>query len=63
MESWNGCSHRHDADIRIIGGFLLDGSVRIEAADHAGRERVLRYCARSRFAPERQHQLDSERLL
>jgi hypothetical protein len=29
------------------GGFFLDGSVRIEAEDLAGLERVLRYCARS----------------
>jgi len=28
------------------GGFSVDGSVRIEAADRAGRERLLRYCAR-----------------
>jgi hypothetical protein len=29
------------------GGFSVDGSVRIEAADRAGRERLLRYCANS----------------
>ena len=28
------------------GGFSVDGSVRIEAAARAGRERLLRYCAR-----------------
>jgi hypothetical protein len=28
------------------GRFSVDGSVRIEAADRAGRERLLRYCAR-----------------
>ena len=28
------------------GGCSVDGSVRIEAADRAGRERLLRYCAR-----------------
>jgi len=32
------------------GGFSVDGSVRIAAADRAGRERLLRYCARPRFA-------------
>jgi urease accessory protein UreH len=32
------------------GGFSVDGSVRIEAADRAGRERLLRYCARPPFA-------------
>ena len=35
------------------GGFPVDASVRIEAADRAGRERLLRYCARPPFAPER----------
>jgi len=34
------------------GGFSVDASVRIEAADRAGRERLLRYCARPPFAPE-----------
>jgi hypothetical protein len=34
------------------GGFSVDGPVRIEAADHAGRERLLRYCARPPFALE-----------
>ena len=28
------------------GGFSLDAAVRIEGADRAGRERLLRYCAR-----------------
>jgi hypothetical protein len=28
------------------GGFSLDASVRIEATDRAGLERLLRYCAR-----------------
>jgi hypothetical protein len=27
-------------------GFSVDASVRIEATDRAGRERLLRYCAR-----------------
>ena len=35
------------------GGFSVDGSVRIEAADRAGRERLLRYCARPPLALER----------
>ena len=35
------------------GGFSADGSVRIEAADRAGRERLLRYCARPPFALDR----------
>jgi len=42
---------------------LLDASVRIEAADRAGRERLLRYCARPPFALDRLHELDLERLL
>jgi hypothetical protein len=36
--------------------------VRIEAADLAGRERLLRYCARPPFAPERLRELDCEHL-
>jgi hypothetical protein len=40
------------------GGFSVDRSVRIEAADRAGRERLLRYCARSPSALGRLHELD-----
>jgi hypothetical protein len=35
------------------GGFSLDASVRIPGSDSAGRERLLRYCARPPFALER----------
>ena len=35
------------------GGFSLDGSVRIEANDRAGLERLIRYCARPPFSGER----------
>ena len=45
------------------GGFSVDASVRIEAADRAGRERLLRYCARPPLALERLRELGSERLL
>lgn len=45
------------------GGFSVDGSVRIEAADRAGRERLLRYCARPPFALDRLRQLDGDRLV
>ena len=45
------------------GGFSVDASVRIEAADRAGRERLLRYCARPPFALERLRELDPEHLL
>ena len=45
------------------GGFSVDGSVRIEAADRAGRERLLRYCARPPFALDRLRELDPEHLL
>jgi hypothetical protein len=45
------------------GGFSVDGSVRIEAADRAGRERLLRYCARPPFALDRLRELDRERLI
>ena len=34
-------------------GFSVDASVRIEADDRAGRERLLRYCARPPFSMER----------
>ena len=44
------------------GGFCVDDSVRIEAADRAGRERLLRYCAGPQFALDRLHQVDTERL-
>jgi hypothetical protein len=40
-----------------------DGSVRIEAVDRAGRERLLRYSVRPPFALERlRQQLDAELL-
>ena len=35
------------------GGFSVDASVRIEAWDRAGLERLLRYCARAPLALER----------
>jgi hypothetical protein len=38
---------------QAAGGFSVDASVRISANDHAGRERLLRYCARPPFALER----------
>ena len=37
--------------------------MRTEAADRAGCERLLRYCARPRFAQEGLHELDAERVL
>ncbi|MHC5029162.1 MAG: transposase [Planctomycetota bacterium] len=40
-------------------GFSVDASVRIEAEDRAGIERLVRYCARPPFALERLHALDS----
>jgi hypothetical protein len=40
---------------QAAGGFSLDASVRIAGHDHAGRERLLRYCARPPFALERLH--------
>ncbi len=52
MQAW-----QHD------GGFCVDASVRIEAADHAGRERLLRYCARPPFALEQLQQRDAEHLI
>jgi hypothetical protein len=44
-------------------GFSVDGSVRIEAADRAGRERLLRYCARPPFTLDRLRELDPNHLL
>jgi len=41
------------------GGFSVDASVRIEAEDRTGIERLVRYCARPPFALERLHALDS----
>lgn len=38
---------------QAAGGFSLDASVRIHGSDTAGRERLLRYCARPPFALER----------
>ena len=38
---------------QAAGGFSLDASVRVPACDRAGRERLLRYCARPPFALER----------
>jgi hypothetical protein len=35
------------------GGFSVDASVRVEAADRAGLERLIRYCARGPLALER----------
>jgi predicted Zn-ribbon and HTH transcriptional regulator len=40
------------------GGFSLDASVRIEATDRAGLERLIRYCARPPFALDRLHLVD-----
>lgn len=45
------------------GGFSVDGSVRIEAADRAGREQLLRYCARPLFALDRLRERDPKHLL
>jgi hypothetical protein len=45
------------------GGFSLDATVRIEADDRRGLERLLRYCARPPFAAERLEELDAQRLI
>ncbi|MEA3278159.1 MAG: transposase [Pseudomonadota bacterium] len=45
------------------GGFSLDATVRIEANDRHGLERLLRYCARPAFAAERLQELDAHRLI
>ena len=61
--------HLDHADARDMagwhhgGGFSLDASVRIEGADRAGLERLLRYCARPPFALERLEQLPDGRIV
>jgi hypothetical protein len=45
------------------GGFSLDASVRIEAHDRQGLERLLRYCARPPFAADRLEEIDAQRLI
>ena len=61
--------HLDPADARDMagwhhgGGFSLDASVRIEGADRAGLERLLRYCARPPFALERLEQLGHDQLV
>ena len=54
-QAMNTCKHD--------GGFSLEASVRIEANDRQGLERLLRYCARPAFAQERLRQLDPEHLV
>jgi hypothetical protein len=55
----HGLLEPHDAQDMLGwehgGGFSLDGSVRIEATDREGLERLIRYCARPPFALERLH--------
>jgi hypothetical protein len=41
------------------GGFSVDASVRIAAADRAVRERLLHHCARPPFALNRLREFDS----
>ena len=45
------------------GGFSLDASVRLEAHNRSGLERLLRYCARPPFAADRLEALDAQRLI
>ena len=45
------------------GGFSVHASVRIEAANRSGRERLLRYCGQFLFALDRPHERDPEHLL
>ena len=51
------------AEWRNGGGFSVDASVRVEADDRAGLERLLRYCARPPFALERLEAIDAQRLI
>jgi hypothetical protein len=45
------------------GGFSVEASVRIAAADRVGRERLLRCCARPPFALDRLRELDREHFI
>jgi len=45
------------------GGFSVDGSVPVEAANRAVRERLLRYCARPPFALDRLRALNRKHLI
>jgi len=55
----HGLLEPHDAEDMLTwdhgGGFSLDASVRIEATDREGLERLIRYCARPPFALDRLH--------
>jgi hypothetical protein len=55
----HGLLESHDAEDMLGwehgGGFSLDASVRIEATDRAGLERLIRYCARAPFSLDRLH--------
>jgi hypothetical protein len=55
----HGLLEPHEAEDMLSwdhgGGFSLDASVRIEATDRAGLERLIRYCARPPFALDRLH--------
>jgi hypothetical protein len=48
---------------QATGGFSVDGSVRVEGADRAGVERLVRYCARGPLALERLHALGGQEAL
>ena len=62
-----GVLEREDAEAMDAwdhgGGFSLDASVRIEASDRQGLERLLRYCARPAFALERLREIDAKHLV
>ena len=45
------------------GGFSLNATIRIEADDRSGLERLLRYCARPPFSLQNLRQLDDEHLV
>jgi hypothetical protein len=55
----HGLLEPHEAEDMLAwdhgGGFSLDASVRIEATDRAGLERLIRYCVRPPFALDRLH--------
>jgi len=57
-----GLLEPHEAEDMLTwghgGGFSLDASVRIEASDRSGLERLIRYCARPPFALGRLHLVD-----
>ena len=59
MLTWQGSGGFFALRAQVPSAFSVDASVRIEAEDRAGIERLVRYCARPPFALERLRALGS----